>query len=95
MRYIKIIWRHSSREYPVEIYSVLDSTNYEIQKIEFYSDGKIAYADTEKEVGTFLSPEPFPSLEEFNKSNGVDDVEAQEIDKFTFESAWKEKNDRR
>jgi hypothetical protein len=89
MEYIKILWKHLEKNYPRQIYVQLNDQRYEVRKVEIYEDDRIAYADGNAENGAFLSPEPYTSLDEFNSSNGIDEVFATVISAEEFEQAWR------
>lgn len=65
MRYLKVVWRHDSDDYPIEIYGELDDEGYEVRKVEVYRNGHHDYADSLKPTGwTELGEAPVPGVEE-------------------------------
>jgi hypothetical protein len=92
LKYIKIFWNQEEDEYPIEIYAKLDNDNYEVKRVEFFKNGKVAYADENIENGTYLSPAQYTDLNEFNVPNGMDDVFATEISEDEFNEAWLKRN---
>ncbi len=85
--YIKVKWVHSDEEYPKYIYSRLDDDNFEIRKIEVYADGKVGYADQDRESnGSMLGSLPFPPLDEITTDK---QFELEVISEKEFEEQWK------
>ncbi|MBD1227946.1 DUF6881 domain-containing protein [Xenorhabdus griffiniae] len=86
MIYMKVYWKHSDDDYPIEIYSELDKDRYEVRKIEIFSNGKVNYAQEDKSTGsTILGEVPVPPI---NEINGDAQFEAAEITQEEFNSLW-------
>lgn len=65
MAYAHVYWIHDFVDEPTQFFCEIDDEGYELRKVVRYRDGTLAYADaTETYGGTFLSPEPFPPLDE-------------------------------
>jgi hypothetical protein len=88
MKYIKVDWKHDSKEYPVTIYSEISDDGYENRKVEVFPDGRSEYADknTSLQNKTVLGDQPVPSFEEINKNP---EFELAEIAKDEFENIIK------
>ena len=88
MKYIKLNWKHDSKEYPVMIFSEISDDGYENRKVEVFLDGQSEYADknTNPQNKTVLGDQPMPSFEEINKNP---EFEVTEITKEDFESVIK------
>ena len=56
--------------------------------LEFYEDGKIAYATYSYEYNTFLAKEQYP---EINEINTIEEFCAEIINKEEFEKLWSSK----
>ena len=70
------------------LYSELDDQRWERRKIEMFRDGRMGYADAEREFGgSALGLEPAPSLAEIA---GDPQFEPVEITRQEFESVWSE-----
>lgn len=66
-RYVRVLWRHSHPDTPVEILSEADEEGWERRKIEVFRDGSASYASEEFRTGdTELDSEPPPTLREWN-----------------------------
>ena len=86
MRYIAVRWHHSSREYPVDLYSELDDERWEQRKVEVYADGHSDYADATESIGsTMLGLAPVPPLDEIA---GDAQFTPREITQQEFEALW-------
>ncbi len=86
MEYIKVAWKHNSKEYPSVMYSELSSDRYEIRKVECFSDGSSTYAYDKKSTGmTALGELPVPALSEIS---GDAQFEPTDINKQEFEEIW-------
>ena len=84
--YIRVKWIHTIPSEPVWIYSELDSSRWELRKVEVYADGKMGFADQDKSVGgSSLSIEPLPSVAEIKVDPRFEPVE---IAKEEFEAVW-------
>lgn len=88
MKCVKVRWFHQNPDYPVMLYSELDSQNWEVRKIEAYVDGRMDFADHEKRSGsTKLSIEPYPPLEDIGADS---EFEPSLIAMDEFERVWAE-----
>ncbi|MDN7682998.1 DUF6881 domain-containing protein [Burkholderia cenocepacia] len=86
MMYIRVKWIHTIPSEPVWIYSELDSSRWELRKVEVYADGTMGFADRAKSVGgSSLSIEPLPPLAEIKVDPQFEPVE---IAKEEFEAVW-------
>jgi hypothetical protein len=87
--YIVVEWVHDyGDEYPIKMYSELNSERYETRKIEFFSNGKVGYAyDDIEKGGTGLGLMPVPELEEI-KNDSYEKFIPKEITKKEFEEIW-------
>lgn len=67
MEYIDVLWLHAHENEPVRLISELDHARFETRKLEFYTDGRIGWADGEHEVlGSILGETSVPALVEIN-----------------------------
>jgi hypothetical protein len=65
MRYLRVKWVHSSPRDPVEIFSEIDASGYEVRKVEIFPDGNVGFADSkETYCSTELGEKPIPSVED-------------------------------
>ena len=64
------------------------STDIHNAVLEFYKDGKIAYATCNYEYNTFLAKEQYP---EVNEVNSTEEFYAEKINKEEFEKLWSSK----
>ena len=64
--YIHVRWHHGLPDEPVQILSEIES-GLETRKIEVFRDGRVGFADANREVGgSILSEGIMPSLTEIN-----------------------------
>ena len=86
MTYLRVEWIHSFDSEPVELLSELDTTRYEIRKVERFRNGILSFAGPAGASGmTILSEKPIPSTEQI----GADlQFHVVAIDRETFEHAW-------
>lgn len=87
MKYLKCIWFNAFEDEPVLIYSEIDNERNETRKVEFFRNGKIAYATENIEHYTFLGLEPMPNIANINDDN---EFFALEISKKEFEIVWED-----
>jgi hypothetical protein len=86
MIYIRVKWMHSHATEPIWIYSELDTDRWELRKVEIYVDGRMGFADKDREInGSMLSIEPLPSLPEIAADP---QFEIAEIGRDEFEEIW-------
>ena len=86
MIYLKVNWYHHDDEEPIEIYSELSVTRWELRKVEVFADGTMLCADGEQRYGTCdLSLESIPATEVINEDA---QFYAVEISKDAFEQIW-------
>ncbi len=55
MQYLHVMWEHNFIDEPQEIYMELNDERFQERVLEFYKDGKIAYATCNYEYNTFLA----------------------------------------
>lgn len=92
MKYIRVEWLHSNYDYPTVLYSELDEEQWEIRKVEVYSDGRYGYAnETNTHRDTQLSVEPLPAFDDI-----VADPQfrLKEISREEFEAIWSKATNR-
>ncbi len=88
MRYIDVKWTHDHPDEPIRLVSEIGANNYECRKIEYFRDGEIGFASSEKSTErTFLGTCEIPCLEDINSNTEFDGVA---IDKQEFERLWRE-----
>ncbi|MGY5954927.1 DUF6881 domain-containing protein [Kosakonia sp. AX9b] len=86
MTYIKVFWLHENDQYPIEIYSELDGSRYEVKKVEIFRDHKVGYATENYSYGkTMLGECPLPSLAEINSDP---QFKAKDISEKEFITIW-------
>jgi len=87
MIYLKTNWIHQFKDEPYIIYSELNgATRNEIRKIEIFRNGITRYAPNgENDLGTMISIEAIPEINDINKSN---EFLCVEINKAEFEQKW-------
>lgn len=86
MKYLKVKWIHDNPNYPVVIISEFEDDGWETRKVECFADGRrgIAPPDDDR-LGTGLSIEPIPSIEEI----GLDpQFEPEWFSQEEFEEFW-------
>ena len=86
--FIRVYWRHSSPDEPVELLSELDGERFEVRKVEIWADGRSGYASQAEEVGgTRLGELPVPPLSEIAADP---QFEPHEISEAEFDQRWRE-----
>ena len=86
MKYLRVLWRHTFADEPVELLSEIDEARLEVRKIEIFRDGRRNFASrTESGGDALLSIEALPSLAELASDP---QFEAEQITKHEFELAW-------
>ncbi len=84
--YIRVLWLHSSPDYPVELISEIDGQRYEVRKVEIWADGRTGYASRSEEVGgTGLGRRPVPP---FSEIAADPQFKPYEISEAEFERHW-------
>ncbi|WP_444994231.1 DUF6881 domain-containing protein [Aliikangiella sp. IMCC44359] len=84
--YIYSKWKNNPIEMPVEFYSELDMSRYEVRKVEVFKSGRLTYASKSKSTGeTRLGITPVPSIAEIKTQV---EFEIKEISKQDFENIW-------
>ena len=67
MKYIDVTWSHESSVYPIRLVSEVGADNFEIRKLEFFSDGTVGIATSnQSSKKTLLGTDVVPSIEEIN-----------------------------
>jgi hypothetical protein len=86
LRYIDVYWKHESEAYPIRLVSEVNLDNFEIRKIEFFSDGTIGYAnEISGSSTTELGTHEVPNIEDIN-SDPI--FTAKIISKQNFDKLW-------
>jgi hypothetical protein len=86
MEYISVFWKHESNGDPVRLVSELDDERYERRKLEFFRDGTVGVASTEREdARTMLGIAPVPPLAQINEDP---EFEGTAIGKSEFDGLW-------
>lgn len=86
MTYLKVRWYHHYDDEPIEIYSELSLTRWELRKIEVFADGTMLCADRNQHYGTCdLSLEPIPAIDAINEDT---QFYAVAISRELFEQIW-------
>lgn len=88
MQYLHVMWEHNFIDEPQEFYMELNDERFQERVLEFYEDGKIAYATYSYEYNTFLAKEQYP---EINEINTIKEFCAEIINKEEFEKLWSSK----
>lgn len=84
--YIYSKWKNSPVGSPVEFYSELDSSRYEIRKVEVFQNGSFGYASKLSSTpDTRLGIAPVPSLAEISSQPEFD---VKSIEQKEFEATW-------
>ncbi len=90
--YIVVEWRHGDVEDPTILYSELDEGRCETRKVDVYANGRMDFADAERQTGTtWLAEGGLMSIEEINSH---DPFTARDIAKDDFERVWTEARSR-
>jgi len=67
LRYIDVHWKHESNAYPIRLVSEVGADNFEIRKLEFFSDGTVGYATKiHNSRETELGIDVVPNIQEIN-----------------------------
>ncbi|MCH4547030.1 hypothetical protein MK632_14770 [Rhizobium changzhiense] len=86
MKYLKVDWKHTFPNDPLELFMELDAEDMEIRKVHVYPDGHRERADTTlPDKDTWLAYEPTPPLDEINSDP---QFEGRWITKEEFEEEW-------
>ncbi len=86
MRHFKVRWLHDHPSEPVLLYAEVGDGGIEVRKVDTYADGHSDYAHRTAQSGsTFLSSEPYPSLDFINAQA---EFVAEQITREEFETAW-------
>lgn len=84
--YLAVEWRHEHPDDPTVWYSELDADRREVRKVELYADGRMDFADSDRETGTtWLGEGETPSVDEINSYGPFT---ASVIPKDEFEVVW-------
>jgi len=84
--YLRVRWEHDFAEDPVDMISEIGPDGCERRKVEFFRDGRLGWADEEREVGgTGLGQVAVPPLEEINAQ---EEFVASRVEAVEFEQAW-------
>jgi hypothetical protein len=63
MQYLRVQWDHCHPADPVEIWSELDESGWEVRKVEVFPDGTVGFANgTESTNSTVLGEAPIPPV---------------------------------
>lgn len=88
MRYLKVDWKHTYPQEPLELFMELDDAAMEIRKVHIYPDRHRERADAIlSDKDTELCYEPTPPLEEINSDP---QFEGHWITQEEFEKEWKQ-----
>lgn len=86
MRYLKVVWRHTSPDDPVLIWSEIGEDGYETRKVEQFADGRLGYADASTSVGgSELGEFPVPPLSAIARQK---EFTPEAITAKAFEKKW-------
>jgi len=87
--YIRCRWKHDFQAEPIDIWSEITNEGYEERKLEYFRDGTIGYASSEKTTkattGTILADQKLPSIDE---SANDPEFELEQVTKADFEARW-------
>ncbi|HEV2638065.1 MAG TPA: hypothetical protein VGX23_23150 [Actinocrinis sp.] len=84
--YLKVLWHHEFADEPVELFGEIGDDAYEVRKVDVFRDGRMEWADAEREAGsTFLGGAPTPTIEEIN---AIAEFTAVVITAESFEDVW-------
>ena len=90
MTYMKIEWLHDFRDEPVELYSELDASRWELRKVEVFRNGTYWYAWKNGAMGSsVLSEKRIPTMHEIGRDS---QFRPTEISKENFEVLWQRAN---
>ena len=88
MTYFRCKWNQESPNFPIMLYSELDDLRWEVRKVEVYRDGRMGFADRERESGgSGLGLVPTPPLGEIAADPEFEPVEITALE---FEHVWSE-----
>lgn len=88
MDYFACRWHHNDGDSPIDLYSEIDDSRWEVRKVECFLDGRMHFADAQEYSGdTRLGEVPLPPLEEIANDP---EFSPREIDKAAFEIIWRE-----
>ena len=88
MEYIDVLWKHQNNEDPVRLVSELGEDRFELRKLEFFADGTVDAASSERGTErTRLGLVAAPPLEEINQDQ---QFEGSIISRDEFEALWLE-----
>ena len=86
LRYIDVHWKHESNAYPIRLVSEVGTDNFEIRKLEFFSNGTVGYAtEMHNSKATELGIDIVPNIEEIN-SDPI--FTGKVISKLEFDKLW-------
>ncbi len=88
MEYIRVEWVHSDPNEPILLYTEIDANRFETRKVDLFADGRIGFAcdgEATLSLGTDLSPEPLPTVEEIASDP---EFRAARIAREEFEEVW-------
>ena len=89
MTYLRVLWKHSLADEPVELLSELDERRFEVRKVEVFRGGHKGYAGhTESGRGTRLSLEPVPCMTDIASDP---QFLPEEISREEFDLAWQDR----
>jgi hypothetical protein len=84
--YLKVVWNHRLADEPVELYSEINDSRWELRKVEVYRDGRHDFADATRCTGTtLLSDQTLPTLDEIAAQT---EFMPTMIDSAEFEKVW-------
>jgi len=86
MKYIKVEWLHDFVDEPSDLYYEMDENRFESRKVEIYKNGKVGYADANKEVGGARLG--FLQIPDITVIGEDPEFRPKEISKEEFESIW-------
>ncbi|WP_307510699.1 hypothetical protein [Variovorax sp. W1I1] len=87
-QFIDVLWKHEDNEDPVRLVSELGEDRCELRKLEFFPDGTVDAADSDRETPrTRLGIGAVPSLDEINQDP---QFEVVAITEEAFEAMWLE-----
>lgn len=79
-------WLHNHAEEPIRLVSEIDPENYEVRKLNFFSNGSTGFASsTLSHLGVELGSAPVPSISEINE---MEEFEGKEIAQSDFDALW-------
>lgn len=84
MNYLKVDWHQDNPEFPVTMYSELDTERWEVRQVWVYRSGAMEAAGPTIRPG-YLSERSTPPIEEIAAQSGL---VPQEISQEEFERIW-------